>query len=104
MLVKGLNTAGGLVVFLLMLTAPAQAQRWQDYKCYLADTEGKKWVHIFEMDPERRTDQQAALPGRLILDSFGATRAVVDQVYECVPLREAFTSAEAGKLDNLTPR
>ena len=50
MLVKGLNTAAGLMVFLLMLAAPAQAQRWQETPgrydpCVTRDPDDRSWAN-----------------------------------------------------------
>jgi diaminopimelate decarboxylase len=82
----------------------AHAQQWSDYKCYVLDTEGGQWVHLFEMDPQNLSMELAALPGRLILDSFGRTVAEVQEVKECVSLDASFSSLKARTLDDKTPK
>ena len=82
----------------------AQAQHWSDYKCYVMDTEGAHWVHVFEMDPQNLSTELAALPGRLILDSYGGTVAEVQEVNECVSLDASFSSLKARTLDDNTPK
>lgn len=82
----------------------AHAQQWSDYKCYVVDTEGGQWVHLFEMDPQNLSTELGALPGRLILDSFGRTLAEVREVKECVPLDASFSSLKARTLDENTPK
>ena len=82
----------------------ARAQQWSDYKCYVVDTEGGQWVHLFEMDRQKLSAEVAALPGRLILDSFGRTLAEVRDVKECVPLDASFSSLKARTLDDNTPK
>ena len=82
----------------------AHAQQWSDYKCYVVDTEGGQWVHLFEMDPQNLSTELGALPGRLILDSFGRTLAEVREVKECVPLDASFSSLKARTLDDNTPK
>lgn len=82
----------------------ADAQQWSDYKCYVIDTEGGEWVHLFEMDPQNLSAELGALPGRLILDSFGRTLAEVREVKECVPLDASFSALKARTLDDSTPK
>jgi len=82
----------------------AHAQQWSDYKCFVVDTEGGQWVHLFEMDPQNLSTELGALPGRLILDSFGRTLAEVREVKECVPLDASFSSLKARTLDDNTPK
>jgi len=82
----------------------AHAQQWSDYKCHVVDTEGGQWVHLFEMDPQNLSTELGALPGRLILDSFGRTLAEVREVKECVPLDASFSSLKARTLDDNTPK
>ena len=80
------------------------AQQWSDYKCHMVDTEGGQWVHLFEMDPQNLSTELAALPGRLILDSFGRMLAEVGEVKECVLLDASFSSLKARTLDENTPK
>ena len=75
----------------------AQAQQWSDYKCYVLDTEGAHWVHLFEMDPQNLSKEVAGLPGRLILDSFGRSVAEVREVKECLPLDASFRHSRPGR-------
>ena len=82
----------------------AHAQQWSDYKCYVVDTEGGQWVHLFEMDRQKLSAEVAALRGRLILDSFGRTLAEVREVKECVTLNASFSSLKARTLDDNTPK
>ena len=82
----------------------AHAQQWSDYKCHVVDTEGGQWVQLFEMDPQNLSTELVALPGRLILDSFGRTLAEVREVKECVPLDASFSSLKARTLDDNTPK
>ena len=89
---------------LLACSLCAQAQQWSDFKCYVVDTEGGQWVHLFEMDRQKLSTEVAALPGRLILDSFGRTLAEVREVRECVPLDASFSSLKARTLDDNTPK
>jgi diaminopimelate decarboxylase len=89
---------------LMICSLCAHAQQWSDYKCYVVDTEGGQWVHLFEMDPQNLRTELAALPGRLILDSFGRTLAEVRAVRECVSLDASFSSLGARTLDDNTPK
>ena len=82
----------------------AQGQHWSDYKCYVVDTEGARWVHVFEMDRHNLSTELAAVPGRLILDSYGGTVAEVQEVTECVSLDASFSSLKARTLDDNTPK
>ena len=82
----------------------AHAQQWSDYKCHVVDTEGGQWVQLFEIDPQNLSTELVALPGRLILDSFGRTLAEVREVKECVPLDASFSSLKARTLDDNTPK
>jgi len=82
----------------------ADALQWSDYKCHVVDTEGGQWVHLFEMDPQNLQTERAALPGRLILDSFGRELAEVREVKECVSLDASFSSLKARTLDANTPK
>ena len=82
----------------------ADAQQWSDYKCYVVDTEGGQWVHLFELDPQNLPAELAALPGRFILDSFGHTLAEVREVKDCVLVDASFSSLEARTLDDNTPK
>lgn len=89
---------------LLAYSLCAQAQQWSDFKCYVVDTEGGQWVHLFEMDPQALPVELAALPGRHILDSYGRMVAEVQEVKECVSLNASFSSLKARTLDDNTPK
>ena len=93
-----------VVAVFAMCSLFAHAQQWSDYKCYVVDTEGGQWMHLFEMDPQNLSTELDALPGRLILDSFGRTLAEVREVKECVPLDASFSSLKARTLDDNTPK
>ena len=93
-----------VIATLVVCSLFTHAQQWSDYKCYVVDAEGGKWVHLFEMDRQKLSTEVAALPGRLILDSFGRTLAEVREVRECVPLDASFSSLKARTLDDNTPK
>ena len=93
-----------LIATSVVCSLVAHAQQWSDYKCYVVDTEGGQWVHLFEMDRQKLSTEVAALRGRLILDSFGRTLAEVREVKECVRLDASFSSLKARTLDDNTPK
>ena len=93
----------GSVIAAFWLVRCTHAQQWSDYKCYDVN-KGVQWVHLFEMDPQNPSTELAALPGRLVLDSFGRTLAEVREVKECVLLDASFSSLKARTLDENTPK
>ena len=39
-----------LILLLMFSSFATLADQWRDYKCYVSDTDGRMWVHIFELD------------------------------------------------------
>ena len=94
----------GLMFFVCLFATHAHAQLWRDYKCFVWDTNGTAWVHLFELDAAQEEQAISALTGRAILDGFGHPLARVKTVMECVPLDIAFSSVTARQLDSVTPK
>jgi hypothetical protein len=94
----------GLMLFVCLCAMQAQAQLWRDYKCFVRDTTGTMWVHLFELDAAEAAHAISALTDRSILDSFGQPLAHIKTVVECVPLDAAFSSTTAQQLDSVTPK
>ena len=94
----------GLMLFVCLCAMQAQAQLWRDYKCFVRDTTGTAWVHLFELDAAQEEQAISALTDRSILDSFGQPLARIKTVVECVPLDVAFSSTAARQLDSVTPK
>lgn len=94
----------GLLLLLCLCATQSHAQLWQDYKCFVRDTTGTAWVHLFELDAAQEEQAISALTDRSILDSFGQPLARIKTVVECVPLDVAFSSTTARQLDSVTPK
>jgi hypothetical protein len=94
----------GFMLFFGLCVTHAHAQLWRDYKCFVRDTTGTAWVHLFELDAAREAQAISALTDRSILDSFGQPLARIKTVVECVPLKVAFSSTTARQLDSVTPK
>ena len=94
----------GLLLLLCLCATQSHAQLWRDYKCFVRDTTGTAWVHLFELDAAQEEKAISALTGRAILDGFGQPLARVKTVVECVPLDVAFSSTTARQLDSVTPK
>ena len=94
----------GLLLLLYLCATQSHAQLWQDYKCFVRDTTGTAWVHLFEIDAAQKDQAISALTGRAILDGFGQPLARVKTVVECLPLDAAFSSTTARQLDNVAPK
>ena len=94
----------GFMLFVCLCATHAQAQLWRDYKCFVRDTTGTAWVHLFELDAAQEEQAISALTNRSILDSFGQPLARIKTVVECVPLDVAFSSTTARQLDSVTPK
>ena len=92
-----------LILFLMFSSFATLADQWRDYKCYVSDTDGRMWVHIFELDARQRNAGEAAVNGKFIFDSFGRPLAQVREVRECVPLDKVFVSLDARRLEDATP-
>ena len=95
---------GRLLLLLCLCATQSHAQLWRDYKCFVRDTTGTAWVHLFELDAAQEEKAISALTGRAILDGFGQPLARVKTVVECVPLDVAFSSTTARQLDGVTPK
>jgi hypothetical protein len=94
----------GFMLFVCLCATHAHAQLWRDYKCFVRDTTGTAWVHLFELDAAQEEQAISALTDRSILDSFGQPLARIKTVVECVPLDVAFSSTAARQLDSVTPK
>ena len=94
----------GFMLFVCLCATHAHAQLWRDYKCFVRDTTGTAWVHLFELDAAQEGKAISALTDRSILDSFGQPLARIKTVVECVPLDVAFSSTAARQLDSVTPK
>ena len=94
----------GLMLFICLCATQARAQLWRDYKCFVRDTTGTAWVHLFELDAAEAAHAISVLTDRSILDSFGQPLAHIKTVVECVPLDAAFSSTTAQQLDSVTPK
>jgi hypothetical protein len=94
----------GFMLFVCLCATHAHAQLWRDYKCFVRDTTGTAWVHLFELDAAEAAHAISALTDRSILDSFGQPLAHIKTVVECVPLDAAFSSTTAQQLDSVTPK
>ena len=94
----------GFMLFVCLSATYAHAQLWRDYKCFVRDTTGTAWVHLFELDAAQEEQAISALTDRSILDSFGQPLARIKTVVECVPLDVAFSSTTARQLDSVTPK
>ena len=94
----------GFMLAVCLCATRAHAQLWQDYKCFVWDTTGTAWVHLFELDAAQEEQAISALTDRSILDSFGQPLARIKTVAECVPLDGAFSSTTARQLDSVTPK
>ena len=94
----------GFMLFVCLCATYAHAKLWRDYKCFVRDTTGTAWVHLFELDAAQEGKAISSLTDRSILDSFGQPLARIKTVVECVPLDVAFSSTTARQLDSVTPK
>ena len=94
----------GFMLFVCLCASHDPAPLRRDYKCFVRDTTGTAWVHLFELDAAQEEQAISALTDRSILDSFGQPLARIKTVVECVPLNVAFSSTTARQLDSVTPK
>ncbi|MGL5360919.1 MAG: TapY2 family type IVa secretion system protein [Shewanella sp.] len=97
----------GLSLGLWVLTAaaapePALAPEMQEYKCHITMAKADKVV-FYRWKVKDVNLSIASLPGKRITDADGK-KSFINDVVECVPLSQDFTSEQSKQLDKITLR
>ncbi|GIU09886.1 hypothetical protein TUM4261_18940 [Shewanella sp. c952] len=75
----------------------------QDFKCYV-DTTIDEQVVFYRWQENKAASLMASLPASRAAENERGQSAYIKDVYECVALKENFSSLKAQKLDSVTLR